>query len=117
MIRKGFSFSVLFAAFFFFQAAAQTTSSTTSLKLLPTPKELRLGEGVFDLTSRTRILVDANHATEDRTGAQTLAEEIEQQSGMKVPIESSRRLPEGTGTIVLARLSDSGVRSFLAGKG
>jgi hexosaminidase len=115
MIRKGFLFSLLLSAFFSFQAAAQTTP--TSLKLLPTPKEVRRGKDRFDLTARARILIDAGHATEDGTTAQTLANEIAQQSGIKISIESSRRIPEGTGTIVLARLSDSSVRSFLADKG
>jgi hexosaminidase len=115
MIRKGFLLSVLLSAFCSFQAAAQTTPA--SLKLLPAPKEVRLGEGVFHLTSHSRILIDSGHAAEDRNAAETLTSEIEQQSGKKIPIESIRRLLVSEGAIVLARLSESSVRSFLAGKG
>jgi hypothetical protein len=116
MIRKTFLFPVLLYAFISFQAAAQTPIPT-SLKLLPAPKEARLAEGVFELSARTRILIDAAHATEDRNAAETLVGEIEQQSGKKIPIESSRRILEPAGAIVLARLSESSVRSFLASKG
>ena len=117
MIGKAFLFSVLLSAFLCLPLSSQTTPSPTSLKLLPIPKEVRVGEGVFDLPAHSRILVDAENAAEDRNGAETLADEISRRSGMKVPIESSRRAPDGEGAIVLARLSESSVRSFLAGKG
>jgi hexosaminidase len=114
MIRKGFVLSVFLSAFLCLHAAAQTPSPT-SLKLLPTPKEVRLGEGAFELSARSRIFIDTGHATEDRNTAETLADEIEQQSGLKIRIQSSNRATaEG---IVLGRFSDAGLRSFLAGKG
>jgi hypothetical protein len=117
MIRNVFLFSVLLSGFISVQAAAQMLTSPTPLNLLPTPKELRLGEGAFELTARTRILIDAGHTAEDRNAAETLTAEIEQQSGNKTPIESTRRLLGSEGAIVLARLSNSTLRSFLAGKG
>lgn len=117
MIRKVLLFSVFLSVLFTFHAVAQTVPTSTSLKLLPAPKEVRVSEGGFEITSRTRILVDADHAAEDRNAAETLAHEIEQQSGMKIPIESSRRAPHGEGDIVLARLSDSGLRPYLDSKG
>src|SRR5215469_164174 len=117
MIPKKSLFSVVLLVSLALTTAAHTPLSPTSLKLLPAPKEVRLAEGAFEVTSRTRILVAADNATEDRNTAQTLTAEIEQQSTRKVPIESLRRLLVSEGTIVLARLSDSGVRAFLAGKG
>ena len=117
MIRKGFLLSVFLSVLFTFHAVAQTFPTPTSLKLLPAPKEVRVAEGGFEITARTRILVDADHAAEDRNAAETLANEIEQQSGVKIPIESNRRAPHGEGVIVLARLSDSGLRPYLDSKG
>ena len=117
MIQKGFLFSFLLLVVLCLPAVAQTNSSPTSLKLLPAPKEVRLADGAFELSTRTRILTDASHTAEDRNAAETLIAEIEQQSGKKIPIESTRRLPVGEGAIVLARLSDSSVRSFFSGKG
>ena len=117
MIGKGFFFSALLSAFLCVPVFSQTTASPTSLKLLPIPKEVRVGEGAFDLTAHSRILIDAENAAEDRNGADTLSAEIEQQSGKKIPIDSSRRLLVSEGVIVLARLPESSVRSFLAGKG
>src|SRR5215468_5662643 len=117
MIRRGLFFSTFLSIFVAFHAPAQSVSAPTSLKLLPAPKDVRLSEEKFEITSRTRILVEAGHAAEDRNAAETLRDEIELQSGMKIPIESSRRAQEGVGVIVLGRLSDAGVRSYLEGKG
>src|SRR5690348_10886897 len=117
MIGRGFLFSALLSVFVAFHAPAQSVSAPTSLKLLPAPKEVRISEGKFEITSRTRILVEAGHAAEDRNAAETLRDEIEQQSGLKISIESSRRAPDGEGVIVLGRLSDAGVRSYFEGKG
>ena len=117
MIRKEFFFSVFLSILVASHALAQIPPTPTSLKLLPAPKEVRVSQGSFEITSHTRILVDADHATEDRDAAEMLADEIEQQSGMKVPAESSRRAPDVEGAIVLARLSNSKVRSYLEGKG
>jgi len=117
MIRRGFLFSAFLSIFVAFPAPAQTVSTPTSLKLLPAPKEVRISEGTFQITSRTRILIEASHVAEDRHSAETLRDEIEQQSGMKVPIEPTRRLADGEGVILLSRLSDAGVRSLLEGEG
>jgi hexosaminidase len=117
MIQKEFLLSALLSAFVSFQVFAQTPSSPTSMKLLPAPKEVRLAEGAFELRTHTRIFIDAGHAAEDRNAAETLTAEVEQQSGNKVPIEPTRRMLVGEGAILLGRLSDPGVRSFLAGKG
>src|ERR1700757_4998990 len=101
MIRKGFLFAVVLSASLCLPASAQTPSSPNSLKLLPAPKEVRPADGTFELSSRTRIVIDAGHAVEDRNAAEPLTSEIEQQSGEKIPIESTRHMLVSEGAIVL----------------
>jgi hypothetical protein len=102
---------------------AQNAPSQESLKLIPQPKELQLSEGNFRVKAGTRIRVEIRHEAEDRIAAETLAEEIHDQSGLKVSIGGERAdaklsdtQPQGS-TIVLARLENAGVREFLATKG
>lgn len=97
-------------------AFAQASSAPTSLKLLPAPKEVRVGKGSFVVTSTTRIFVQAAYATEDRTAAESLAQEILDQSGLKVAIEKVQEPPDRDGVIVLSRLSDPRLRSYLVAK-
>ena len=88
------------------------------LKLEPAPKEVQLRTGEFEVGPRTRIFVFLGHQSEDRIAAETLAEEVEDQSGMKLNILGMK--PAGKaedGAIVLARLQDSRVRRFLARNG
>jgi hexosaminidase len=88
------------------------------LKLIPEPKEVRLQEGGFRVRPTTRILVEFGHQDEDRIAAETLAEEIHDQSGLKLSITGSKeKARQVRSTIVLARLQDSAVRNFLASKG
>lgn len=86
--------------------------------LVPEPKEVHLREGGFHVTPKTRIFVQLGHQSEDRIAAETLAEEISDQAGLRLDIISMK--PNGKaeeGTIVLARLQDSRVRRFLAKNG
>jgi hexosaminidase len=88
------------------------------LKLIPEPKEVRLQQGGFRVRPTTRILVEFGHQEEDRIAAETLAEEIHDQSGLKLSITGSKeKAREVRSTIVLARLQDLSVRKFLAAKG
>jgi hexosaminidase len=88
------------------------------LKLIPEPKEVRLQQGGFHVTPTTRILVEFGHQDEDRIAAETLAEEIRDQSGLKLSITSSKeKARQVRRTIVLARLQDRSVSDFLASKG
>src|SRR5579863_5094738 len=110
-------------------SAAETPVATTpnaakQLKLIPEPKEIQLHAGSFRVTAATRILVEIGHQAEDRIAAETLAEEIHDQSGLKLSITGtktaeSRRTEskEDAGAIVLARLQDRNVREFLESKG
>ena len=88
------------------------------LKLLPEPKEIHLRAGGFRVGPNTRILVEFGHQAEDRIAAETLAEEIQGQSGLSLGITGARvGSGEQGNTIVLARLQDRGVRNFFASKG
>jgi hexosaminidase len=98
--------------------AAETPSPENQLKLIPQPKEVQLHAGSFKVKPTTRILVEFGHQAEDRIAAETLAEEIHDQSGLKISITGekldAKRAPS---TIVLARLQDQRIKEFLASKG
>jgi hexosaminidase len=97
---------------------AQTAGPADQLKLIPEPKEVRLQQGGFRVRPTTKILVEFGHQEEDRIAAETLAEEIHDQSGLKLSITGSKeKAKEVRSTIVLARLQDQSVRNFLASKG
>lgn len=92
--------------------------SATGLKLEPQPKEVQLRNGGFQVGPRTKIFVQLGHQSEDRIAAETLAEEVQYQSGLKLNIVGMK--PEGKaegGAIVLARLDDDRVRHFLVRNG
>jgi len=89
--------------------------SSKGLRLEPQPKEVQLRDGSFSVGPRTKIFVQLGHQAEDRIAAETLAEEVQAQSGLKLNILGMK--PEGKaedGAIVLARLEDDRVRQFLA---
>jgi N-acetyl-beta-hexosaminidase len=87
-------------------------------KLVPTPKEVQLRNGGFEVGPRTKIFVQLGHQSEDRIAAETLAEEVADQSGLKLDILGMKAASKAEdGAIVLARLQDSRVRRFLARNG
>jgi hypothetical protein len=97
---------------------AETPRTQTQLKLIPQPKEVQLRDGSFHVKSNTKILIELGHQEEDRIAAETLAEEIHDQSGLTVSIVGEK--PDSRqerSTIVLARLQDERVKEFLASKG
>jgi len=97
---------------------ARTPGPEDQLKLIPEPKEVHLRAGTFRVKPTTRILVEFGHQSEDRIAAETLAEEIADQSGLKVSITGSKEKGrQERSTIVLARLQDRSVRQFLESKG
>jgi len=101
---------------------AEVSGPENQLKLIPEPKEVRVHQGSFHVRPTTRILVEFGHQDEDRIAAETLAEEIHDQSGLKLSItgaraESKQESKQEEGAIVLARLQDRNVRAFLASKG
>jgi hexosaminidase len=97
---------------------AETSPADDGLKLVPQPKELQVHEGNFRVLATTRILVEFGHQSEDRIAAETLAEEIHDQSGMSLAIIGSKEKNKQHGSIIeLARLEDGGVRQFLQTRG
>jgi len=97
---------------------AETPGPNGELKLIPEPKEVRLREGSFHVRGTTRILVEFGHQSEDRIAAETLAEEIHDQSGFKLRITGeSAQAKEERSTISLARLRDRNPKEFLESKG
>lgn len=99
-------------------AWALDSDGRPQLKLVPAPKEVQQRDGGFHVGPRTRIFVQLGHQSEDRIAAETLAEEVADQSGLKLDILGMK--PAGKaedGAIVLARLQDSRVRKFLARNG
>jgi hypothetical protein len=88
------------------------------LKLVLAPKEVQLRDGGFRVGRRTKIFVQLGHQSEDRIAAETLAEEIADQSGLQLDILGMKAAGKAEGgAIVLARLQDSRVRRFLARNG
>jgi hypothetical protein len=70
--------------------SAQTSGPEDQLKLIPEPKEVQLHSGSFRVKPTTRILVEFGHQAEDRIAAETLAEEIHDQSGLSISITGAR---------------------------
>jgi hexosaminidase len=88
------------------------------LQLMPAPKEVQLRDGGFQVGPRTKIFVQLGHQAEDRIAAETLAEEVADQSGLKLDILGMKAAGKAEGgAIVLARLQDVRVRRFLARNG
>jgi hypothetical protein len=99
-------------------ALARDSDGRPELKLTISPKEVQLRDGGFRVGPRTKIFVLLGHQSEDRIAAETLAEEVEDQSGLKLDIVSMKAKGKAEdGAIVLARLQDPRVRRFLAQNG
>jgi hexosaminidase len=89
-----------------------------AVTLVPEPKEVHLRDGGFHVGPKTRIFVQLGHQSEDRIAAETLAEEIADQSGLQLGIMGMKASAKAEGgAIVLARLQDRRVRSFLEKNG
>jgi len=98
--------------------SALESNGIPNVNLVPAPKELRLREGGFKVGPRTKILVLMGHQSEDRIAAETLAEEVADQSGLKLDILGMKPAAKAVeGAIVLARFQDSRVTRFLAENG
>lgn len=88
------------------------------VRLEPAPKEVQLHNGAFQVGPHTKIFVQLGHQSEDRIAAETLAEEVLDQSGLQLSIERMKSAGKAEdGAIVLARLQDARVRKFLARNG
>ncbi len=99
-------------------ASALDSDGGPQLKLVPAPKEVQLRDGGFQVGPRTKIFVQLGHQSEDRIAAETLAEEVADQSGLRLDILGMKAAAKAEGgAIVLARLQDSRVRQVLARNG
>jgi hypothetical protein len=79
---------------------------------------VRLRDGGFQVGPRTKIFVLRGHQSEDRIAAETLAEEVADETGLKLDILGMKAAGKAEGgAIVLARLQDARVRRFLARNG
>lgn len=88
------------------------------LKLEPAPKEVQMRDGGFRVGPHTKIFVLLGHQSEDRIAAETLAEEVQDQAGLRLNIAGMKAAGKaGDGAIVLARLQDARVRRFLSRNG
>lgn len=95
-------------------AQPQAPAAETPLQLVPYPQEVHRGSGGFTVGPTTRILIEARHAAEDRTAAETLAEEIAARTGRKIPIRAISSAAPVRGAIVLGRLASRTLRTALA---
>jgi len=99
-------------------AGAMDSDGQPELKLVPAPKEVQMRDGGFRVGPRTKIFVQFGHQSEDRIAAETLAEEVADQSGLRLDIVGMKAAGKAEGgAIVLARLQDRRVRRFLARNG
>lgn len=99
-------------------ALAMDSDGAPAVKLEPAPKELQIRDGGFRVGPRTKIFVLLGHQSEDRIAAETLAETVADQSGLRLNILGMKAAGKAEdGAIVLARLQDSRVRRFLARNG
>jgi N-acetyl-beta-hexosaminidase len=79
---------------------------------------VQLREGGFQVGPQTKIFVQLGHQAEDRIAAETLADEVQSQSGLQLNILGMKAEGKAEdGAIVLARLDDDRVRHFLARNG
>src|SRR5580698_10203012 len=97
-----------------FVCHAQVDDAIRALKILPAPKEVRMGEGRILIKPSTAILIGN---AEDRTAAETLQKEIHDRTGVKLMIELVTAAPKTTGNISLGRLTDRGLRAYLESQG
>jgi hexosaminidase len=93
---------------------AQVNDASRSLKVLPAPKEVRMGEGKFEIKPSTTILISNS---EDRIAAEMLQTEIHDRAGLKLAIEHVTAAPRTTGNISLGRLTDRGLQAHLETQG
>jgi len=117
-VRKRIAWFLGLAALSVPAVFAMDSSSHPALHLVPTPKEVQLRDGGFQVGPRTKIFVQLGHQSEDRIAAETLAEQVADQSGLQLDIVGMKAAGKAEGgAIVLARLDDRSVRRFLAARG
>ena len=87
-------------------------AAAQDLQLIPEPREVKTGRGTFVVDATVRLVVGAKHAAEDRFAAETIAEEIANQTGRKVRVVTGAVAP-GPGAIYLVRTDEPGISARL----
>jgi hypothetical protein len=95
-------------------AAAQSANPAVNLKLLPAPREVKLGSGHFAVTAGTRIVIDAKARKQIGTTLETLQEEISGRGGPKLSVAETQTSGPA---IVLGTFQDAHLRAALEAKG
>src|SRR5579862_3964170 len=95
-------------------AVAQIPEPAHPLRLLPTPKEVKLAEGKIVIRRSTTILISN---AEDRLAAETLQGEIKDRSGLTLAVANATSAPKSSGNISLGRLTDRGLQGYLESQG
>ena len=90
-------------------------SFAQDLRLIPEPKQVEKRAGVFLITSKTRIVINAAHAQEDRFAAETLAEEIQRAAGATIKLETARTRPKSNVIYLVHAADDARLSAELAG--
>jgi hypothetical protein len=93
---------------------AQSSDAAKELKLLPAPKEIRIGPNEFRLTAATHIVVDSKETEALRTAIDSLQEELRTQGKAALAVGSTS--PSGS-AIVLGTLAESHLAAQLEAKG
>jgi hexosaminidase len=99
------------------RSLGNTAEEVRKLQLLSEPKEVKLGDGDFRLNGKTRIVLQLGHQAEDRIAAETLMEEVEQQSGVQLAIRTATKANKKRREIVLVRLDHGKWQKFLELRG
>ncbi len=87
-------------------AGCVSAARAQELKLIPAPRDVATKEGSFAVSAKTRIVVGAAHAAEDRIAAELLADEIHSAIGSRPQISTARSMPRDDETIYLGRWTD-----------
>jgi len=94
--------------------AQAQSGDAARLKILPAPKEVRFAEGKLVIKASTTILISD---AEDRLAAETLQQEIQDRTGLKLAIFTATSAPKTSGHISLGRITDRGLRAYLDSQG
>lgn len=114
---------VFFACIVFCSSAcpsiAQTAAPSRGLKLLPAPREVKIGAGQFVLSPQTPIVLATSHREDDQIAADSLVQEILERAGFQPPLHigSSSKYPQATQAIFLQHLDTPGIRELLKSHG
>lgn len=85
--------------------AESASSDADGLSLIPQPKELQLRQGDFHVKAKTRIIVQQGHQSEDRIAAETLAEEVADESGLRLNIVGAKATTRAEGGSIMQATS------------